>query len=249
MSDGGEKWEEIKLPAIDNRGGALWPDRFPIDELENIRKSTDDRTWFSLYQQEPRENINPIFEDPKINIKCPKDCRLFAYFDPAEGGQNDSALSIGGIHNGKIYIKYGYIWNANLDKTYELLLRYLIPLDINGNFYIEDNVAQKAIIDVMKLKGLKADGITNTKPKHIRILKYLKSNWDNIHFSPDVEYGYLEQILNYQEPKDYGTKKYYENVDAPDSLAGLLYVLVGDNEFKAATWGQAKPKKRLRPVR
>lgn len=59
----GEKWERVTLPAlaIDNDilgrepGEALWPEEFPKEELEKIRRqpSTTSRIWSSLYQQNP----------------------------------------------------------------------------------------------------------------------------------------------------------------------------------------------------
>jgi len=59
----GEKWDRVVLPAIAverdplgrKPGEALWPDQFPIDELEKIRRqpSTTARIWSSLYQQNP----------------------------------------------------------------------------------------------------------------------------------------------------------------------------------------------------
>lgn len=59
----GEKWERVTLPAVavDNDilgrevGEALWPEQFPKEELDKIRKqpSTTARIWSSLYQQNP----------------------------------------------------------------------------------------------------------------------------------------------------------------------------------------------------
>jgi len=59
----GEKWERVSLPAlaIDNDilgrqpGEALWPEQFPAEELEKIKRqpSTTSRIWSSLYQQNP----------------------------------------------------------------------------------------------------------------------------------------------------------------------------------------------------
>jgi predicted phage terminase large subunit-like protein len=59
----GEKWERVILPAlaVDNDilgrepGEALWPEEFPQEELEKIKRqpSTTSRIWSSLYQQNP----------------------------------------------------------------------------------------------------------------------------------------------------------------------------------------------------
>lgn len=59
----GEVWHRVNLPAIAGEsdplgrgpGEALWPEQFPIDELERIKKhpSMTARMWASLYQQNP----------------------------------------------------------------------------------------------------------------------------------------------------------------------------------------------------
>lgn len=54
-----EKWRVIRLPALAEEndpigrapGEALWPERFPVEDLEPFRKS--DRWWNALYQQQP----------------------------------------------------------------------------------------------------------------------------------------------------------------------------------------------------
>jgi predicted phage terminase large subunit-like protein len=66
----GEKWDRVILPAIAGEkdplgrkpGEALWPEQFPIEELEKIKRqpSTTSRIWSSLYQQ------NPVVEDGGI---------------------------------------------------------------------------------------------------------------------------------------------------------------------------------------
>jgi predicted phage terminase large subunit-like protein len=50
----GEFWDEIMLPAIDDQGRALWPERFPISALERIRGQIGTYWWNALYQQRPQ---------------------------------------------------------------------------------------------------------------------------------------------------------------------------------------------------
>lgn len=60
----GDKWERVDFPAIrdpqtgvavDGEDGiALWPERFPLETLRNIRSVIGERDWWSLYQQKPR---------------------------------------------------------------------------------------------------------------------------------------------------------------------------------------------------
>ena len=58
---GGDKWEVVELPAIDNKGAALWPEAYPIPALERIRKNTQPRFWSALYQQCPAPEEGDYF--------------------------------------------------------------------------------------------------------------------------------------------------------------------------------------------
>jgi len=51
LASEGSQWEVLKFPAIDAEGKALWPQKYPVSELNKIKKFR--RTWTALYQQEP----------------------------------------------------------------------------------------------------------------------------------------------------------------------------------------------------
>lgn len=53
MQDGGESYRLIEMPAIDARGAALWPDRFPLQRLDEIKRTVGAYYWSALYQQRP----------------------------------------------------------------------------------------------------------------------------------------------------------------------------------------------------
>jgi len=61
MDNGGEQWDVISLPALAEEddvlgrrvGEPLWPKRFDVDALKNIRSNMNDYWWFALYQQRP----------------------------------------------------------------------------------------------------------------------------------------------------------------------------------------------------
>jgi hypothetical protein len=53
---GGDKWEVVELKAIDDAGNALWPEKYPIEALERIKRNisvVSTRDWTALYQQNP----------------------------------------------------------------------------------------------------------------------------------------------------------------------------------------------------
>lgn len=65
----GEQWEVISLPAVAEEndvlgrkeGEVLWPERFPPQEYDNIKKAVGSRLWISLYQQRPSPDEGQIF--------------------------------------------------------------------------------------------------------------------------------------------------------------------------------------------
>jgi predicted phage terminase large subunit-like protein len=64
-----ERWEELSLPAVAEsdeefrrQGEALWPARFPLSELERIRRAIGERAFVSLYQQRPAAAEGTIFK-------------------------------------------------------------------------------------------------------------------------------------------------------------------------------------------
>jgi predicted phage terminase large subunit-like protein len=61
MEQGGEHWEVLKMPAIAEEndqlgrtpGDPLWPERYDLDALANIKNSVGSYVWSALYQQSP----------------------------------------------------------------------------------------------------------------------------------------------------------------------------------------------------
>jgi len=65
-------WEVINLPAIDDDGKALWPDRYPIERLEEIRGKIGEYSFQSLYQGSPRPRGDTVFKEPRFYTEFPE---------------------------------------------------------------------------------------------------------------------------------------------------------------------------------
>jgi predicted phage terminase large subunit-like protein len=61
-SRGGDKWEVIEFPAILPSGKPLWPEFWPLKELEAIRQELPNSKWMAQYQQEPTSESNAIIK-------------------------------------------------------------------------------------------------------------------------------------------------------------------------------------------
>jgi len=70
--NGGDQWQQLILPAVawdeppdyDWRqpGEALHPDRYPIEQLDKIKRAVGSRVWEALYQQRPSPDAGAIFK-------------------------------------------------------------------------------------------------------------------------------------------------------------------------------------------
>lgn len=58
----GERWNVLHLPAIDNQDHALWPDRWPLSTLIQIKAGVGQRAWNAQYQGRPAPQTGAIFK-------------------------------------------------------------------------------------------------------------------------------------------------------------------------------------------
>ena len=56
----GEDWEVIEFPAILPSGKSLWPEFWPLEQLEALKNELPNGKWMAQYQQEPTSDINAI---------------------------------------------------------------------------------------------------------------------------------------------------------------------------------------------
>lgn len=56
----GEEWEVIEFPAILPSGNPLWPEFWPVEELEVLKKELPTSKWMAQYQQNPTSEVSAI---------------------------------------------------------------------------------------------------------------------------------------------------------------------------------------------
>lgn len=105
-----EHWELVKFPAIAiqdekhrKKGEALWPEKYDLVALENIKKTIGSYDWSALYQQEPmtaetQEFKQEWFKHIELERVLRMDTRRFATIDTAVS-QKDSADYTGAVIN------------------------------------------------------------------------------------------------------------------------------------------------------
>ena len=62
LNDNPEDWQVLNLPAIDDQGNALWPERFTAEDLLRRRKAMGSRVFEALYQGRPTPLEGGVFK-------------------------------------------------------------------------------------------------------------------------------------------------------------------------------------------
>lgn len=145
---GGDQWEVLSLPAIDDRGTALWPEDYPLSRLLEIKAVLPERDWNALYQQDPTPDDGTYFRRdwfrtwdrlPALNLYGTSD-----YAVTADGGDWTVHRIWGVSANGDIYRVAGWRGQTASDEWIErkidLMLRHR-PLAWFG----ESGVIRRAI--------------------------------------------------------------------------------------------------------
>lgn len=98
-----DKWRVLNLPAIDEYGAALWPERYPLPALRDIERTLGPYSWSALYQQSPVPAEGGLFKrswfEPRIS-QPPDIVRAVRYWDLAMSGKTTADYTVG--------VKLGY---------------------------------------------------------------------------------------------------------------------------------------------
>lgn len=146
---GGDQWEVLSLPAIDDRGHALWEEDYPLSRLLEIKAVLPERDWNALYQQNPTPDDGTYFRRDwfKTWDRLPAALNLYGTSDyavTADGGDWTVHRVWGVDERGDIYRVAGWRGQTASDEWIErkidLMLKYR-PLAWFG----EAGVIQKSI--------------------------------------------------------------------------------------------------------
>lgn len=108
---GGDKWEVVELPAINEAGEALWPAAYPIESLERIKRNSQARFWSALYQQRPAPEDGDYFKaewlKPYTRAPAKETMRIYGgsdYAVTADGGDFTVHAVVGLDPEGRMYL-------------------------------------------------------------------------------------------------------------------------------------------------
>jgi len=105
-----DQWQVLHLPAISEEGQALWPERYPLEELEKIKATIGSWEFAALYQGHPRPLEGALFRREWFRIvdHLPAGIRLVRFWDLAATTKTTSDYTAGALvglgEDGTLYI-------------------------------------------------------------------------------------------------------------------------------------------------
>lgn len=99
------EWQVLNLPALADTddplgrkpGEALWPERFPVEELESIRRQIGEWSFAALYEGRPRPRGAAVFGEPsRFDAPAwkPERARVIIGADPAASEKTSADYSV-----------------------------------------------------------------------------------------------------------------------------------------------------------
>jgi predicted phage terminase large subunit-like protein len=98
-------WTRLRMPALAEpdddleriEGAALWPDRYPLRELTNIRATLGEYSWSALYQQRPVPAEGGLFKRAAFHLipRAPEVARAVRYWDLAMSDRTSADYTVG----------------------------------------------------------------------------------------------------------------------------------------------------------
>lgn len=158
-----ENWEIVNFPAIAeqdegwrNAGEALWPERYPIEELERIRTVMGTRSFNGLYQQRPSIDEGNIIQRAWLNIETIRDDELIPpriiALDTAfkEGADNDySAATVAQRTKHGVGILYAERRKLNFPSLLQWIEAMVRIYGIQG-LLVEDKASGQSVIQTLR---------------------------------------------------------------------------------------------------
>lgn len=109
QNTGGDQWDVLSLPAIDDENNPLWPEWYDTPALERIKAAIGPRDWSALYQQAPAPDEGTYFKREWLRYykTLPENMHIYGASDYAitENGGDYTVHIVAGLDgNDDVYI-------------------------------------------------------------------------------------------------------------------------------------------------
>lgn len=185
-------WEHITLPAIDEEGRPLWPEKRPQEWLEAVRREIGEYDWAALYMGEPRPRGGAVFGPPHYYDELPSGgYREATGVDLAYTKRTSSDYSVaisGRFHEGRLYITR--VWRAQVraEEAARVLVSFPEPR------YWHAGGTEQGVVDLMWALGVRINALPARGDKFTRAQR-AASAWNEGRILVPREASWLSPFL------------------------------------------------------
>jgi hypothetical protein len=199
------------------------PQKYPIGSIKikgmtkkkkiEFKKTLGTSLYSANYELKHIADEDQLFPEPKYGKWPERFKRVNAWCDPSYEGKATTALAMIGIDfENRAWIR-GWVWWKHIIECYKVIVDNLNFYKC-GNFYIETNADKGYSKRDLAEKWPATLGRDERANKHIKIIAFLKKNWEMLIFAEDCQPEFVNQIMDYSEDADLK--------DAADSAASLI---------------------------
>ena len=185
------------------------------EEIEEIKSKMIPSLFSANYELKHIASEDVIFTNPQYTDNKALCQQGIAQVDAGFYGEDYTALTIVCKKDGKYYV-HGRCWRKHVEECYaDIKLeceKYMI-----SKLHIEKNADKGLVARDLKNIGLRVNAYNESMNKYMKIVTYLKIEWNNVIFDTDTDKEYIEQICDYNENASHD--------DCPDSLSSAIRVL------------------------
>lgn len=255
MANGGDQWEVIELPAINLEGSndydpreigeALWPDKYPLERLEIIRKQLGERNWSSLYQSSPivvggniiREEWFQFYTQLPFDITNWRSCHMITSWD-LTFKQTGKSYVVGVViakHQEDFYLIDIYRGKPDFPETARQIQKMARKYPKSRAVLIEDKANGPGIISLLKGKVRGLTPVTPEVSKDER-LHSIAHIFEGGNFYMPANHPLTQTVIN--ECISFPQGMYDDCVDAISQGLNNYMKLTGVERLRAITrWG------------
>jgi predicted phage terminase large subunit-like protein len=154
-AEGGEAYRHLHFKAITEEGLALWPERYPLEDVERTRIAVGPRVWRCLYLNDPVAELGNFFQAHWLEktftpMDIPRGSRLVAASDFAlSAGAGDYSVHVvvaivfNALGGDEYYVKDMWRKQAPIDESISALIAMLQKhRDVSAYLCEHDNILQ-----------------------------------------------------------------------------------------------------------
>jgi hypothetical protein len=181
------------------------------DEIDHRRRHMTASLFSANYELKHISDEESMFGEPKYG-KYPN-IGGFAQIDCAYGGPDTTALTVMCRDKEGVIHGFGQLYKGHVQDHYGEIVGVLEKYNA-GTLYNETNGDKGYFAKEFRQYWPVISPYHESMNKHVKIVTFLKREWDNILWDDDTDPEYMEQIVDYQEGQD--------RDDAPDSASSLI---------------------------